>query len=107
MPFRSMSGPDRVRLQHMMDAAREAIEFASGRTAEDLATDRVRALALVRCIEIIGEAASRVEAASRLTITDLPWPDIIGMRNRLIHAYFDVDLALVCETIQTHLSFSD
>jgi uncharacterized protein with HEPN domain len=60
-------------------------------------------LALVRCIEIIGEAASRVEPSSRLAIPDLPWPDIIGMRNRLIHAYFDVDIALVCETIRTDL----
>jgi uncharacterized protein with HEPN domain len=59
-------------------------------------------IAFVRCIEIIG-AASRVEAESRLAIPNLPWPDIIGMRNRLIHAYFDVDMALVYETIQTDL----
>lgn len=98
-----MSGPDRVRLRHMLDAAREAVEIGSGHTAADLATDRVRALALVRCIEIIGEAASRVETSSRRAISDLPWPDIIGMRNRLIHAYFDVDMALVFETVHTDL----
>ena len=103
MPCGSMSGADRVRLRHRLDAAREAVEMASGRTAADLAADRIRTLALVRCIEIIGEAASRVETGSRLAAPDLPWADIIGMRNRLIHAYFDVDMALVFETTQTDL----
>jgi uncharacterized protein with HEPN domain len=85
-----MNDPDRVRLRHMLDASREAIHFGSGKTSADLAQDRLLALALVRCIEIVGEAASKVGSGTRLQIPDLPWSDIVGMRNRLIHAYFDM-----------------
>jgi uncharacterized protein with HEPN domain len=60
-------------------------------------------LALVRCIEIIGEAASRVSDAVRSQHSDIPWAEIIGMRNRLVHAYFDVDLERVCDTLALDL----
>jgi uncharacterized protein with HEPN domain len=56
-------------------------------------------LAAVRCIEIIGEAASKISAESRLEYHQIPWADIVGMRNRLIHAYFDIDTDLVCDTL--------
>jgi len=90
---------DSVRLRHMLDAAREAVEFSRGRKREDLETDRVLALALARCIEIIGEAGSRVSLQLRTGHPEVPWADIAGMRNRLVHAYFDVDLGLLCDTI--------
>lgn len=90
---------DRTRLLHMLDAAREAVTFASGRTAVDLARDRMLALALVKCIEIVGEAASRVGSDTRRKLGQIPWIDIVGMRNRLIHAYFDIDFDRVCDTI--------
>ena len=83
-----MPPSDVVRLRHMLDAAREAIAFGAGRTSDDLARDRVLTLALVKCIEIIGEAA-KVSAETRASAPQTPWSDIIGMRNRLIHAYFD------------------
>ncbi len=70
----------------MLDAAREAVTFASGRTATDLAQDRLLALALVKCIEIIGEAESKVSPDTRRELDRIPWVDIVGMRNRLIHA---------------------
>jgi len=76
----------------MLDAAREAMEFGSGRTRQDLAMDRMRAFAIVRCIEIIGEAASKIGPEARTAHPEIPWIDIVGMRNRLIHAYFDIDL---------------
>lgn len=82
---------DSVRLRHMLDAAREAVEFGTGSKPEDLVEKRVLALALVRSIEIIGEAASRVSQDLRAAYPEAPWGDIIGMRNRLIHAYFEVD----------------
>ena len=56
-------------------------------------------LAAVRCIEIIGEAASRVSPELRLEHSQIPWVDIAGMRNRLMHAYFDIDTDLVCDTL--------
>ncbi len=87
----------------MLDAAREAVTFASGRTAADLAQDRLLALALVKCLEIIGEAASKVSSNTRSKLSQVPWIDIVGMRNRLIHAYFDIDFDRVCDTITADL----
>jgi uncharacterized protein with HEPN domain len=88
----------------MLDAAREAVSFASGRNAVDLAQDRVLALALVKCIEIIGEAASRIGPETRRELEQVPWADIVGMRNRLIHAYFDIDLDRIHDTITNDLA---
>ena len=98
-----MSESDVVRLRHMLDAARDAVQFGAGRNSGDLGRDRVLALALVRCIEIIGEAASKVSPEIRAKFPEVPWADIIGMRNRLIHAYFEVDLSRVCDTLTADL----
>jgi uncharacterized protein with HEPN domain len=94
-----MNDRDRVRLQHMLDAAKEALSFLDGRTGEDLRRDRMFMLAVVKEIEIIGEAASQIPDASRKTIPQVPWPKIIAMRNRLIHAYADMDASIVWDTL--------
>ncbi len=98
-----MQETDLVRLRHMLDAAREAVTFGAGRGPSDLLSDRVLTLALVKCIEIIGEAAAKVSPATRESRPDIPWTDIVGMRNRLIHVYFDIDLARLCDTISGDL----
>jgi uncharacterized protein with HEPN domain len=94
-----MPPSDVIRLRHMLDAAREAIAFGAAKTSDDLTHDRVLTLALVKCIEIIGEAAAKVSAQTRASTPQIPWSDIIGMRNRLIHAYFDVDVNRVSDTL--------
>ena len=86
-----MPKSDRVRLQHMLDAAREALSFVREKTREDLDQDRLLVLALVKAIEIIGEAAYQVSSETRSQIPEVPWEDIIGMRHRLVHAYFEID----------------
>ena len=98
-----MPPEDRVRLLHMIEAAEEAMRFAAGQSETTLATDRKTLLAAIRCIEIIGEAAARVSAATRESAPDVPWNAIVGMRNRLVHAYFDVDADLVWKTISVEL----
>lgn len=87
----------------MIDAAEEALMFAQGRTRADLNTDRMLTLSLVKDIEIIGEAANYVSADTRERLTAIPWIDVISMRNRLIHAYFDIDLDIVWKTVQDDL----
>ncbi len=87
----------------MLDAAREAVTFIAGMTAQDLRSDRILSLALVKCIEIIGEAATKVTNETRAAYPQIPWADIVGMRHRLIHLYFDVDLERVCDTIAVDL----
>ena len=92
-----------VRLQHMLDAAREALSFAGGKTRGYLDTDRMLVLALTRDLEIIGEAASRVTPEGQESYPDIPWRDVIGMRNWLVHAYFDVDLDILWDTVAEDL----
>ncbi len=94
---------DRVRLQHMLDAAREAIEFVQGKVRADLDNNRMLLLSLVKEIEIIGEAANQVSKAAREQLPGIPWADIVGMRNRLIHAYFDINLEILWRTVQHDL----
>lgn len=82
---------DLIRLKHMLDAAREARTFVQNQTQDSLRDNRQLLLALVKDIEIVGEAAARVSRECQSGIPQLPWAAIIGMRNRLIHAYFDID----------------
>ncbi len=94
---------DEIRLRHMIDAAREAMSFARGRVRDDLETDRQLLLALVKDIEIIGEAASQVTDSTRQELADIPWNSIIAMRNRLVHAYFSINLDILWSTVQEDL----
>ena len=94
---------DTVRLRHMLDAAEEATRFISGHERSDLDSDRMLSFALVRAIEIIGEAASKVSPEARSACPNLPWPSIIAMRNRIVHAYFDIDLDRVWDTVTDDL----
>lgn len=86
--------PDRSRdrLRDMLDAARELLDMTGTATRESLQHNRMLALACARLIEIIGEAAKHVDAESRNRLTDVPWKAIAGTRDRLIHAYFSIDL---------------
>jgi uncharacterized protein with HEPN domain len=83
----------------MLDAAREALLFSSGKSRADLNSDRMLVLSLVKDIEIVGEAAGKVSQETKNMSEKIPWQDIIDMRNHLIHAYFDVDLDIVWDTI--------
>ena len=83
----------------MLDAASEAQEFVAGKTRSDLDADRKLTLSLVKSIEIIGEAATKVTEEARSECPSIPWQDITAMRNRLIHAYFDINLDVVWDTI--------
>ena len=90
---------DRVRLLHMLEAARQAIGFAVGRGRPGLDADLMYRRAVVHCIQEIGEAAFRVTEPTRDLATELPWKQIIGMRHRLVHDYFDINLDLVWEVV--------
>jgi uncharacterized protein with HEPN domain len=94
---------DLTRLKHIRDSALTAIEFTEGRSRDDLDSDRMLSLASVRLIEIIGEAANRISFSCRAKYPDIPWREIIGMRNRIVHAYFDVDLDIVWTVIREDL----
>lgn len=92
-----------VRLRHMLDAVVEALEFTEGKKREDLTENRMLILALIRLLEIVGEAATGVSDEFRKMHSSLPWKQMIGMRNRLIHGYFDMDLDILWQTIVSDL----
>lgn len=94
---------DLTRLKHIRDAAKEALSFAKGRTRKDLDRERMLSLALVRLIEIMGEAASSISEPCQIKYDKIPWRQMIGMRNRLIHAYFEIDLEIVWQVITSDL----
>ena len=98
-----MQRHDRIRLQHMLDATNEALEFVDDKRRSDLDKDRKLVLSLVKELEIIGEAAGKVSLEVRSQHGAIPWQDISGMRNRLIHAYFDIDLDVVWTTVTKDL----
>ena len=87
----------------MVDHARRAVEAVKGRRREDLETDPVLAAALERFIEVIGEAASRVSLTTRDSLAAIPWFEIVGMRNRLVHGYAAVDHDIVWTVVTADL----
>ena len=93
-----MRPDDAVRIGHIIEACEACRSFVTGRTRADLNADLMLRFALVRSIEIVGEAASKVTAETRSEIAEIPWPSIVAMRNRLVHAYFDIDLDVLWKT---------
>lgn len=72
-------------------------------TVDDIREQRVLNLALVRLIEIIGEAATRVSEVTRSDHPNIPWREIIAMRNRVIHGYDSVDFKILFDVVQLDL----
>ena len=94
---------DRIRMQHMLDAAREAMGFAQDKPKSYFEHDRMLQLALVQCVQMIGEAAAHVTEDGRSKAGAIPWQQIVGMRHILVHVYFDVDLDAVWAVVQDDL----
>ena len=91
------------RLGHMLDHAREATALVKDKTRLDLDEARVLSLALVRLLEVVGEAATRVPENERSRYPSIPWPQIISLRNRLIHGYDSVDMDILWEILTDDL----
>jgi uncharacterized protein with HEPN domain len=79
----------------MLDHAREAMALVQGKTRADLDADRLLNLASVRLLEIIGEAANRIPEEEQARHAEIPWPQIVSLRNRLIHGYDSVDFDIL------------
>ena len=94
---------DEIRLRHMVEASQKAVHFINGRGRDDLDADEMLGMALVRLLEIVGEAAKNVTDERRSSAPGIPWRAIAGTRDRLVHAYFDVDLDIVWEIVSVDL----
>ncbi len=94
---------DWVTLKQMVDHAVEAIELTQEEGRESLDQNRLLELGLVRLVEIVGEAAGRISLETQARHPQIPWPQIISMRNRLVHGYDSVDLDILWQTIHEDL----
>jgi uncharacterized protein with HEPN domain len=94
---------DQIRLRHMLDASRQALAFAEGKTHDDLDEDILLVYGVVKAVEIVGEAASRISKEYQAAPPQIPWSGIIAMWNILIHDYASIDLDEVWKTLQDDL----
>jgi uncharacterized protein with HEPN domain len=94
---------DEVLLRDMRDHAGKAVAACHTRSRPELDDDDVLAAALERFIEVIGEAASKVSDATRTELPKIPWSEIVGMRNRLVHGYAAVDHDIVWAVVTSDL----
>ncbi len=78
---------DLVRLRHMRDYAQEAIAFVQDKTSSQFLDDRKLQLAVTHLIELVGEAANHISSETQSQFLEIPWPQVVGMRHRLIHGY--------------------
>ena len=90
---------DRLSLNDMLRYAQEAVELLGDESQEGLGHDRVLQLALTRLVEIVGEAANCISRDTQEKHAEVLWPQVIGMRNRLIHGYDVIDLGLLWDTV--------
>jgi uncharacterized protein with HEPN domain len=95
---------EQASLRNILDHASEAVELLGDSSREELGSNRMMQLALTRLMEIIGEAANRVSTGTKQKNGDIPWGQIIGMRNRLIHGYDIIDYDLLWDTVHFDLA---
>ena len=103
--WRSLVEDDSTRLHHVLDACDEILDFTGIMPEKQFLGNRMLHLAVVHLLEIIGEAANSISQKIKRKYTSIPWINIVGMRNRLIHGYFDIDLNIVWQTIKIDVPF--
>ena len=94
---------DRLRVEHMLRCSRDARDIVGQDDAEAIRRDMVRTRALVNCFTEIGEAAARLTPAGRARVGEVPWRQIVGMRNIVVHVYWGIDLAELVKTARDDL----
>ncbi len=90
-------------LLDILEAARLAVGYVDGKNLDEFLNDTECQDAVIRRLEIIGEAARRVSEETRARFPHLPWNAMVGMRNLLIHEYDDVDLTIVWDAVRNNL----
>jgi uncharacterized protein with HEPN domain len=94
---------DKVYLKHILDAISNIEKFMKGVSKEAFSSNIEKQYAVLRGLEIIGEATKSLSEELKTKYPQVPWKEIAGMRDKLIHQYFGVDLELVWETIRKDL----
>lgn len=98
-----MEAKDLARLKHMLDSVNAILSFIKGKRRASLDNNRLLISGIIREFEVLGEAARQISDQTVHSYPKWPWKQLIGMRNRLIHAYFDVDYDIVWKTAKEQL----
>lgn len=98
-----MNAEDAIRLSHMISYCELALSFMIDQQRHTLDDNKMLELAVVRAVEIVGEAASKISSETQTAHPAIPWRAIVGMRNRLVHAYFDINTEVVWQTIMVEI----
>ena len=91
-------------INDLIEACEDIAEFTKGMSFEDFCSDKKTVKAVIRSLEIIGEASKRMPIELRLDHPDIPWKQMAGMRDKLIHEYFGVDQRMVWQVVEKHIS---
>ena len=92
-----------VLLEDMLEATKNALEFTADQTWETFCSNKLVTAAVLRQLEILGEVARLMPEDAKLLAPALPWREMAGLRNRVIHEYFDVSLSTVWQVVQHDL----
>ncbi len=92
-----------IYIAHMLEMSQKAVNLIEGIDRHDYDQDETLRLALTHLVQVIGEAAQRVSLESRGAYPDVPWKEIVGMRNRIVHDYLNVDEDVIWEVIRQDL----
>jgi uncharacterized protein with HEPN domain len=90
-------------LQDMLEASAKALQFVRDIDFQAFSKNEEKVFAVIRALEIIGEAAKNIPKSIRGRYQEIPWEDIVGMRNKVIHGYFGVDIEVIWKTVQEDL----
>ena len=94
---------DDAYLLDMLVAARKAVAFAAELTHQEFVRSDLHQNAILKVLEVVGEAASRISEDFKTAHLEIPWPQIVGFRNRIVHVYFEIDLGVVWKVVQDDL----
>lgn len=98
--------PERIYLDYirdMLENAEKAMQFVEGMNFDEFSKDDKTHYAVVRALDVIGEAIKKIPSDLRSTYAEIPWRDIAGTRDKLIHEYFGVNVSVIWRTVQEDL----
>ena len=94
---------DDAYLLDMLVAGRKAVAFAAELTRQEFARSDLHQNAILKVLEVVGEAASRISEDFKTAHPEIPWRQVVGFRNRIVHVYFEIDLGVVWQVVQEDL----
>ena len=98
-----MEKNDEKRLDNMLEAAKDALAFLQDKTRGDLDKDKQLTLSLLKSLEMIGEAASKVSKECQLGCEPIPWDNVIDLKQQVVHKYWDIDRDWIWKTVTDEL----